>query len=78
MLQKSNAPMLTPMGATKEGEYRRTIDMMEHMTHCSKADLMFALYFLADSGYGNEDLRAMARLIEEDGKMRGTYDGEDD
>lgn len=61
-------PAPIPMGSTKEGEYFRTIEMLERMTHCSKSDFMFALYFLADSGYGNEDLRSMAKLIESEGK----------
>lgn len=66
--RKGSAPVLMPMGATKRGEYYRTVEMLVRMTHCSKADLMFALYLMADSGYGNGDLRAMAKLIEAEGK----------
>ncbi|WP_191396205.1 hypothetical protein [Flavonifractor sp. An306] len=69
--RKESVPILIPMGATKRGEYCRTVEMLVQMTHCSKADLMFALYLLADSNYGSEDLRAMAKLIEAEGKGAG-------
>lgn len=60
-----------PMGGpTKTGEYLRTIEMLTHMTHAEKRDIMFALYLMADMGYGNKDLHVMAKIIDDDIKRR--------
>lgn len=50
-------------GATKEGEYYRTIDMLVNMTGKTKKEVMMILYFLYDSQYENKDLKSMADLI---------------
>lgn len=63
-----------PMGPTKEGEHHRTIQMLLNITHAEKRDLMFALYLMADSSYNNDDLRAMAKLLEEDIKRKARLD----
>lgn len=64
-----------PMGPTKEGERLRTIQMLLNITHAEKRDLMYALYLMADSSYNNEDLRAMAKLLEDDIKRRERLTG---
>jgi hypothetical protein len=50
-------------GATKNGEYYRTIDMLVNMTNKTEKEVMNILYFLYDSQYDNKDLKAMADLI---------------
>lgn len=50
-------------GATKIGEYARTIEMLINMTDKSKEDVARILYFLHDSQYDNSDLKVMADLI---------------
>lgn len=59
------------IGATKYGEYARTIDMLEQMTGKSRKEVMYILYFLYDSQYGNSDLGNMAKMIEDELKIRG-------
>lgn len=51
------------LGATKNGEYHRTIEMLMNMTGKTEKELMKVLYFLHDSQYDNKDLKAMADLI---------------
>ncbi|QDH49968.1 hypothetical protein BEYONPHE_281 [Bacillus phage Beyonphe] len=50
-------------GATKEGEYYRTIEMLVEMTGKTEKEVMNILYFLYDSQYDNKDLRKIADLI---------------
>lgn len=56
------------MGATKNGEYYRTIGMLCNMTNCSKHEIMRILYFLYDSSYNGIDLKNMAELISNERK----------
>ncbi len=56
-------------GGTRVGEYWRTIEMLMEKTGKSKEDVMYILYFLRDSGYNGEDLKAMADLIKVDLKL---------
>lgn len=53
------------IGATKNGEYARTIDMLVNMTNKTEKEIMMMLYFLSDSQYDNHDLKAMADIIRE-------------
>lgn len=50
-------------GATRNGEYFRTIDMLVNMTGKTEKEVMNILYFLCDSQYDCKDLKAMAELI---------------
>ncbi|UUV46136.1 hypothetical protein [Bacillus phage vB_BanS-Thrax1] len=50
-------------GATKNGEYHRTIEMLVEMTGKTEKEVMNILYFLHDSQYSNKDLKEMADLI---------------
>ncbi len=50
-------------GATKEGEYYRTIDMLVNITGSTEKEVMNMLYFLHDSQYSNQDLKEIANLI---------------
>lgn len=50
-------------GATKKGEYYRTIEMLVDKLGCTEKQVMEALYFLYDSQYDNKDLKNMAELI---------------
>ncbi|AXQ67693.1 hypothetical protein KIOSHI_272 [Bacillus phage Kioshi] len=50
-------------GATKEGEYYRTIDMLVNITGGTEKEIMSMLYFLHDSQYSNQDLKEIANLI---------------
>uniref|UniRef100_A0AB39C7P3 Uncharacterized protein n=1 Tax=Bacillus phage KoopaTroopa TaxID=3234046 RepID=A0AB39C7P3_9CAUD len=50
-------------GATKNGEYYRTIEMLVEMTGKTEKEVMNILYFLYDSQYSNIDLKKMADLI---------------
>lgn len=63
------------MNTTKKGEYYRTLEMISARISDvdlygngpdTRRDIMFMLYLLADSGYGNKDLLAMAKLLQED------------
>ena len=48
------------MGATKQGEYSRSIEVFMEKTGKSKKEIAMILYFLYDSQYDNKDLKAMA------------------
>lgn len=48
---------------TKEEEYLRSIELFKEVYDTK--GLMLALYLLADSGYNNEDLYNMAKLLED-------------
>lgn len=50
-------------GATKKGEYSRTVDMLMQKTGKSRTEVAYILYFLHDSQYSNADLKTMADLI---------------
>jgi hypothetical protein len=50
------------MGATKNGEYTRTIEMLMEKTGKTKKEVAMILYFLYDSQCDNKDLKAMADL----------------
>jgi len=56
---------------TKKAEYRRSIEVMEDIKQ--NKDLTMLLYFIADSGYNNEDILAMAKLLQgfHEGKEHG-------
>lgn len=51
------------IGATKTGEYWRTIEMLSKITGTNQQSIMEMLYFLYDSQYDNKDLKSMADLI---------------
>lgn len=51
-------------GATKTGEYWRTIEMLMDKTGGTRRQVMEILYFLYDSQYDNADLKKMAELIQ--------------
>lgn len=58
------------IGATKHGEYFRTVDMLEQKTGKSREEVMYILYFLYDSQYCNKDLKNMADMIANELKLR--------
>lgn len=50
------------LGATKTGEYRRTIEMLKGMAQ--EQHIYYLIAFLVDSQYDREDLEAMMKLLE--------------
>ena len=56
-------------GGTKKREYYRTIEMLEEIInnpkYNTKANIMYLLYFLSDSGYERNDIKEIAEMIEE-------------
>ena len=56
------------IGGTKEGELRRSIEMIEEILHnkVDRKEIMFMLYFLAGSQYDQEDLKIMADMIRDE------------
>ena len=59
------------IGGTKQGEYWRTIEMLQEKTGKSQKEVMYILYFLYDSGYDGKDLKTMADLLHKNLKVRG-------
>jgi hypothetical protein len=51
------------MGATKTGEYWRTIEMLMQKTGKTDEEVAMILYFLHDMQYGNDELKEMADLV---------------
>ncbi len=50
----------SPFGGTKNAEYRRSIELFKEIFE--KQGVYFAIAFLYDSGYGNQDLNKMMDL----------------
>lgn len=59
-----NISYLPPMGATKKGEYYRTIEMIEDIfkRHGKRDGVYYVLAFLYDSGYDRSDIKKMMDL----------------
>ena len=51
------------IGATKTGEYCRTVEMLCQKTGKTAKEIAEILYFLYDCQYDNKDLKAMADLV---------------
>lgn len=50
------------IGATKEGELQRSVEIFEHI--CKEKHPYFALAFLYDSQYGRDEIKTMMELME--------------
>ena len=49
---------------TKEQELYRSIEMLKDISGITDNEkLMYTLYFLCDSAYGNEEIRTMANML---------------
>lgn len=58
---------------TKEGEYYRTVEMLQNITGSTEEQIMYALYFLYDSSYEGCDLKIMADLMYERKRLRTQF-----
>ncbi len=56
------------IGGTKQGEYNRTIEMLEEIFKTQ--GIYFVLAFLWDSGYDRDDIKNMMEILEKKVKKK--------